>query len=134
MKKDITQVLFDDTIELCKTQAADVYDRLPETVPYPFVYVGEVDTQPTDTKDLFVSAGTAQVTVHVYGEADKRRRVTDLLRALKMSFVTMRGPDYQVTGQPKLNTLQEKPNDTETLLHGVLTVEFSYVRDEREGE
>lgn len=129
--KEITQQIYDDAMALCRRYSSDVYDELPGEVPYPFVYVGDIFDQPLDTKDLMTVTGTTQLSVHVYGESRKRRTTTDLISQLRQAFTLMRSDVYETTGRPKMTLMQENPNKTQTLLHGVLTVEFSYARNER---
>lgn len=128
--KDITQLIYDDTFKMCLRFVDKVYSKLPGDVGYPFVYVGEQFEQQGTTKDKLVSTGELQQTIHVYGLADKRKQATDLIRDLKLATRFMNSNQYSAN-RTVVNVLEEKPNQTETLLHGILTVEFSYYQDER---
>lgn len=128
--KDITQFIYDETFKTCLRFTNKVYRSLPGEVGYPFIYLGEQFDQPTETRDLLLSVGTTQIAIHLYGLADKRKQTTDLMRDLRLSLRFLHSDQYSVSGVIA-NILQENPNNTEPLIHGILTVNFSYYQDER---
>lgn len=131
--KDITQLIYDDTFKMCLRFIDKVYSKLPDAdVGYPFIYVGEQFEQQEPTKDKLASTGALQQTIHVYGSLSDglRKTTTDLIRDLKLASRFMTSDSYSAN-RTVVNMLEEKPNQTETLLHGIMTVEFSYYQDER---
>lgn len=128
--KDITQFIYDETFKVCLRFTDKVYHSLPGEVGYPFIYLGEQFDQPTETRDLLSSLGKTQIAIHIYGLADKRKQTTDLMRDLRLSLRFLRSDQYSVNGVTS-NILQENPNNTEPLIHGILTVDFSYYQNER---
>lgn len=130
MKKDILQSIYDDTFKLCYGLTKETYNSLPEVAPYPFIYVGEQFDQPKRTKDPYITAGSSQLTVHIYGLKKKRRAMTDLMRKVRLSLPQT---DNNIHQFENVNTViqEENSNKTESLVHGVLTVDFSYLQDER---
>ncbi|WP_125606728.1 hypothetical protein [Lapidilactobacillus bayanensis] len=128
--KDISQLIYDDTFKLCLRFTNKVYTKLPGDVGYPFIYIGEQFDQSGLTKDKLSSVGTLQQTIHIYGLADDRKGTTDLLRNIRLAARFMKDSQYSAN-QVNTDMIEEKPNQTETLIHGILTMEFSYYQDER---
>ncbi|MEQ7302956.1 hypothetical protein [Enterococcus avium] len=128
--KDVTQLIYDETFKQCRRFTKKVYRELPEDVGYPFIYLGEQFDQPNETRTLYVTVGTSQLTIHVYGLAAKRKQTTDLLHDLKLALRYFRHPNFSVNGITS-NILYENPDQTETLVHGILTMDVSYYQDER---
>lgn len=128
--KDITQLVYDEIFVLLLKCTPAVYDYLPPEVGYPFIYVGEQFDQPMETKSNDISIGATQLTIHVYGTHRKRRELTDLIREIKLRLRTTRSNNYSINSINSTIT-QENPSQAEVLLHGVMTVDFSYYQKER---
>lgn len=128
--KDVTQLIYDETFKQCRRFTKKVYRELPGEVGYPFIYLGEQFEQQNETKSLYVSIGASQLTIHVYGLAAKRKEAIGLMRDLKIALRFFRHANFSVNGV-NTNIIYENPDQTETLVHGILTVDFSYYQDER---
>lgn len=102
------------------------YDYLPpSSASLPFVYVGEQFDQDRQTKDVIF--GDVQQTVHVYGSYKQRRQVTDMMNSLKAEIRTInKTSNFYVTVKGISTQTMIDDSTSETLLHGIIEVDFTF--------
>lgn len=125
--KDPNQAIYDEVFKLATSLGFSTYTYLPGDVGYPFIFLGEQFNNPLEAKtDRLL--GKSRLTVHFYGIADKRKLLTDMASKLLEGLKRLRRADSYSIGYVVSNSQFMLDNTTaQTLLHGIVEVEFEYV-------
>ncbi|WZY01596.1 hypothetical protein NSQ26_06040 [Bacillus sp. FSL W7-1360] len=124
--KSPQQQIFDAVFAVAVKLGYRTFDHLPATtVEYPFVFVGEQFAQDRQTKTSVY--GTVQQTMHIYHMHRKRRELTDMMHALQAELRRIKHTEtfYVSCKGIKLQAMLDS-STPETLLHGVLEIEFTF--------
>lgn len=106
----------------------DVYDGMmpPENTPYPFVYLGDSQTDDKPTKSQI--NGLVYQTIHVWSNSPKNRgTVSEMLFEIKKLCRIIGETQTYSWSVRNINQRIIPDNTTQTpLLHGVLELEFYF--------
>lgn len=125
--KEPNQAIYDEVFKLATSLGFSTYTYLPGDVGYPFIFLGEQFNNPLEAKtDRLL--GKSRLTVHFYGIADKRKLLTDMASKLLEGLKRLRRTDGYSIGYVASNSQFMLDNTTaQTLLHGIVEVEFEYI-------
>ncbi len=83
--KQPDQLIHDELFRISQELGYDTYPYLPmDEVTYPFVVMGETQVMPRATKSRLI--GRLSSTVHVWGRADDRKKLSDMVGQLMSDF------------------------------------------------
>lgn len=126
--KEVNQAIYDEIFKLSQTLGFNTFNYLPEDTGYPFVYVGEQFGNPTQVKSNVASIGSSIITVHLYGEKDNRRLITDMMQQLLTKVKMLRKADVYSISFAKENIQVISDNSISPMLwHGILELEINYM-------
>ena len=126
MIKDPSQIIYDELFKLCVGLGVDTYNGLPnKDAPYPFVSMGESFDQGTEFKQSTALSGSLQQTIHIFGLADNRKQVTDIIHDIKLGTRFLKSPNFTVQNIHS-TTQNENPDNSKPLLHAVMTIDCFY--------
>lgn len=125
---DPQQELFTKLLLELKALGYNVYDGAlpPDGTPYPFVYLGDVQQNDTETKTQVI--GTVNAMIHVWHSTPKKRgTVSQMLLKIKALCRSIGHTDNFAwhVGSVNQNILTDTTTKT-PLLHGILEVEFKF--------
>ncbi|KRL84616.1 hypothetical protein [Ligilactobacillus apodemi] len=127
MSKEPNQAIYDELFKTSLALGFDTYPYLPPEVSYPFVYFGEQFGNPLEVKSN-VLAGKNRLSIHLYGEHDDRRALTDMSQKLVNEAKKLRQADIYSVGYVSSNTRTLLDNSSaQTLWHIVIEIEFEYL-------
>lgn len=124
--KSPEQVIYDNVFKISDVLGYDTFSYLPaEKVKYPFVFIGESFIEDRKTKSgLF---GDITQVVHVYHSYKKRFDVTTMLNQIKREcYLTKQMDNIHVRLRTGNIELMMDDTTEEALLHGILTLEFTF--------
>lgn len=123
------QALFDELFKASTLFKYSTYDHLPlgtEKATYPFVNIGEVQFVPMVTVGSI--QGSLSLTVHIWGDAKQRKRVSDMMNALFLYAANLETVgDYRVQFRYNSSTtrlLDDTSVPNSILKHGMLELEY----------
>lgn len=106
----------------------DVYDgHMPqEGTPYPFIYLGAVEENITQTKEELI--GNVYQTVHVWhNDCEKRGTVSRIMRDIRKVYLKIENNCSRSALITNITERIMEDNTTgEPLMHGVSEVEFKF--------
>lgn len=128
MQKQPDQELYDEVFKVCQSLGYDVFTYLPpDKTPYPFVYIGESQELPQETKSVLV--GTVQLNIHIYGLHTKRKQVSDMKGAILWELRKLRQSknfNWKISNnQTQPQMLQDATTNT-ALWHCVIPLEMRF--------
>lgn len=122
------QELFDAVFKICEDLGYDTYDYLPsEGTDYPFVYLGESQELPKETKTVIF--GKIQQMIHIYGLQTERKQVSDMKGAILEQVRNLRKTknfNWKISNnQTQPQMIPDKSTNT-ALWHGVIPLEMQF--------
>jgi hypothetical protein len=124
--KSPTQAIFDEIYKISANLGYDTYTQTPNTVGYPFVFIGEQFDTPNETKSWY-EVGTVRTTVHLYGDENQRKKITEMARMIKRQCKLLRTANvYTVAYQSCYIQLADDKSTSQLLRHGILDITFQY--------
>lgn len=127
MSKEPNQAIYDELFKTSLALEFDTYPYLPPDVSYPFVYFGEQFGNPLEVKSN-VLAGKSRLSIHLYGEHDDRRALTDMSQKIVNEAKKLRQADIYSVGYVSSNIRTLLDNSSaQTLWHIVIEIEFEYL-------
>lgn len=124
--KSPQQAIFDAVYAASLRLGYATYDYLPaRDAAYPFVFVGEQFDQDMQTKTNLY--GRVQQTIHLYHSYRKRGELTAMMDALKVELRRLKRVEgfSLVCRNISARTLIDD-STTDTLIHGIVEVEFQF--------
>ena len=124
------QVIYDYVYTVCEGLGYKTYDHLPmgnENAPYPFVLVGEINSNDNSWKTVVGSLIT--LTVHVWGDEEQRFVVSDMADSIVNGLRKCHNSEgysfINRINQTQKQFIQDTSVSNTVLNHGVLTLVFS---------
>lgn len=118
--------IFNACFKISRDLGYDTFNYLPaSSEPYPIVFIGEQFDKDRATKSVIY--GRVQQTIHIYDDYKKRRRVTDMMEAIKQEARKLKRTDgfYISVKGIKSQTLPDN-STAQSLVHGVIEIDFQF--------
>lgn len=128
IEKSPEQEVFDAIFIESQNLGYRTFDYLPPgNTEYPFVFIGEIFQQDRHTKSgLF---GDIQATVHVYNHYRDRRETTTMRDSIKHAmYQKKQAGSINLTLKRGTGQIIIDDSFSQTLLHGILELEFTFTR------
>lgn len=124
--KSPQQYIFDEVFIQSLNLGYETFDYLPpDSVGYPFVFIGEQFDEDVATKSVIY--GFVNQTIHIYHSRKKRRELTDMMNTLKAALRRLKNAGPYHIAVRSINAQTIFDNSTpEPLLHGIIEVEFRF--------
>lgn len=124
--KSPDQQIYDELFKISLKLGYDTYNYLPpEGTEYPFVFIGEQIS--TDSANKTMVIGEVMQRIHVYGDKDKRRQVTDMMNNLIYQIRKITHTDtFYISIKSLRKQILLDTSTNETLLHGLIEVDFKF--------
>ena len=124
--KSPDQQIYDELFKISLKLGYDTYNYLPpEGTEYPFVFIGEQIS--TDTVNKTMVTGEVMQRIHVYGDKDKRRRVTNMMNNLIYQIRKITHTDtFYISIKSLRKQILLDTSTNETLLHGLIEIDFKF--------
>lgn len=125
--KEANQAVYDSLFIMCQKLGYDVYNYLPDTAKYPFVYIGEQFDEPVETKGFNDVIGTSITTIRIYGEKEKRNVISTMLGEIKKKAKQIDDTfGYKLSYRKSTPKLLQEKSDGVFLWHGIIEIEINY--------
>lgn len=126
---DAQQELFSIIRESIEKTGYDVYDcgLPPEETPYPFVYLGDVQSSDNEFKGSEIT-GTVNMTIHIWSNNPKKRGdLSEMIANIKKICRSVeKTNNYSWFVSELVNRILPDNTTKEPLLHGVIEGSFRY--------
>lgn len=124
--KSPDQQIYDELFKISLELGYDTYNYLPpEGIEYPFVFIGEQIS--TDFTNKTMVTGEVMQRIHVYGDKDKRRQVTDMMNNLIYQIRKITHTDtFYISIKSLRKQILLDTSTNETLLHGLIEIDFKF--------
>lgn len=124
--KSPDQQIYDELFKISLKLGYDTYNYLPpEGTEYPFVFIGEQIS--TDSVNKTMVIGEVMQRIHVYGDKDKRRQVTDMMNNLIYQIRKITHTDtFYISIKSLRKQILLDTSTNETLLHGLIEIDFKF--------
>ncbi|MCT6826978.1 hypothetical protein [Bombilactobacillus mellifer] len=128
MTKDPNQAIYDALFKISLNLGYQTFNYLPDSqASYPFVYFGEQFDTPIELKSPIELAGETNLTVHIYGEHNNRKLITDMSNSLIQAFKKISWTDIYSIGFADVNKQFIQDNSTTKVLwHAILDIKMNY--------
>ena len=126
--KEPDQQIYDKIYNRLLDNGIEVYDFLPDLdAKYPFVVMGETQLLPQATKSFLI--GRVTISLHIWQNNGDRRSVTEMIGSIRRELSKIEEIDGRAFIFDRQSTSQIFVDNStdETLLHGVMDLEFKFI-------